>query len=213
MQEFDDSLFHRTGFICLRGAVPVHDLSSSASRYLDLLEHYRSGHQVDTCDALDWARVKPEDQSNVLCDSAAQLILEVAAKIFAVEPQKIRLSVRLFNKPPGAKGTPSHQDCAYENAEVGKRLNFWIPLDDVSPKNGAMFYFVGSHTRGVLAHEKRVINGVEYLQLSESLQEFQRIELSMSVGDLVLHHDAIVHGAYRNETSVNRRALVAIARV
>ena len=48
--------------------------------------------------------------------------------------------------------SPPHQDNYYWCLKNGKSLTFWIALDKSNKKNGAMYYYDGSHSAGLVKH-------------------------------------------------------------
>lgn len=115
-----------------------------------------------------------------------------------------------FVKTPGATlRTPFHQDYTYFQISGGKCCIVWIPLDEVTPENGALEYVIGSHKWG---QEFAPSVFVSQTPLPESpyqrlpdiechREDFDIRTISAKPGDVIVHHVLTVHGAKGNCSS------------
>ena len=113
-----------------------------------------------------------------------------------------------FAKPPGGWATRDHQDNAYFHFEPPQALTCWVGLDDSDMTNGGLFYYEGSHQRGMFRHETAGNPGA-----SQALAEICDIPeeclirfLKLKRGDVVIHHPLVVHGSLTNHSEKPRRA-------
>lgn len=126
-------------------------------------------------------------------------------------------SIRLFHdhllwKMPGdSKPTPWHQDLPYWPMEASDALSFWIPVDDVDERNGAMMFVPRSQTAGKL----KAIS----LVAPEDLMAYARaaghdperpLIARLRVGSLTAHSGLTFHYAHANQTDRPRRVLAII---
>ena len=54
---------------------------------------------------------------------------------------------------------PIHQDNYFWNLNNSKGLTVWIALDKCTKKNGALFYFTKSQSKGLLSHKPSFVPG------------------------------------------------------
>ena len=93
---------------------------------------------------LDWPYIK-RFRKNKKILKIIKILLDDNLKDFGAE---------LFAKPAKVgKAVPIHQDNFYWNVDNSKGVTVWIALDQVTKKNGAIFYFHKSHKRGLLKHQ------------------------------------------------------------
>ncbi|MEU4745206.1 phytanoyl-CoA dioxygenase family protein [Actinosynnema sp. NPDC023658] len=134
-------------------------------------------------------------------------LLDLVALVTGREPRY--LGAETFDKP-ARTGTPSlpHQDGIYFEGRTTRLVHIWIPLDTADATNGALLYWPGSHTQGLLEH--RPIDGDPYLGAipDETVAALGRPALAaVHPGDAVLHHDRVVHASNPNRSPAGRRAV------
>ncbi len=115
----------------------------------------------------------------------------------------------LFAKPSkiGIK-SPPHQDNYYWCLKNGKSLTFWIALDKSNKKNGAMYYYDGSHSAGLVKHVASNIKGSsQEVNNKKYLKRFKKITPSLNIGDVLIHDSHIIHGSTKNNSKSNRMGL------
>jgi Phytanoyl-CoA dioxygenase (PhyH) len=122
----------------------------------------------------------------------------------------------IFAKYPdgGSTETPFHQDFGNEHSEDRSgKINFWIALDEVAPERGAMRFFSGAHTLGVLGASVGVSHAgaKPLLEVYPQLPEWFSLETaSLQPGDATSHQALMVHGAGANTSGKTRWSLDAI---
>ncbi len=115
----------------------------------------------------------------------------------------------LFAKPSkiGIK-SPPHQDNFYWCLKNGKSLTFWIALDKSNKRNGAMYYYNGSHKLGLVNHVASNIKGSsQTIKDKKKLKIFKKITPSLNVGDALVHDSHTIHGSTKNNSKKNRMGL------
>lgn len=114
----------------------------------------------------------------------------------------------IFKAPFSDAETPWHQDEAYWDVHLQYRsVATWLPLDDVSPDNGCLWYVPGSHKGEVLRH--RHFGGdanVHVLEIDEPADTSAAVPVPMSAGGLVVHDPRVLHHSGPNHTGEIRRA-------
>merc|ERR1719369_445567 len=75
-------------------------------------------------------------------------------------PDLVLLSANIFAKYPtqaaGDKYVGAHQDLKYWGITPFIEATAWVAIDDAGPHNGSMMFLPGSHTRGLMDHQKGV---------------------------------------------------------
>ncbi len=98
-----------------------------------------------------------------------------------------------FNHPSLAKElvyykTPLHQDWSSMQSSMDS-LVVWVPLIDVSPKNGSVKLYPKTHKLGVLPFDKD--SGFAKVNIDKNL--YQPIQPTLSRGDIVIFSTLLVH--------------------
>tara|TARA_B100000902_G_C27066951_1_gene792020 strand:- start:114 stop:896 length:783 start_codon:yes stop_codon:yes gene_type:complete len=131
----------------------------------------------------------------------------IAEKLIG-EESKFR-KCELFAKPSkiGIK-SPPHQDNFYWCLKNGKSLTFWIALEKSDKKNGAMYYFNGSHKIGLVNHVASNIKGSSQTVKDVKIySKYNKITPSLNAGDALVHDSHIIHGSTKNNSKKNRMGL------
>lgn len=126
----------------------------------------------------------------------------------------------LIFKYSSQQGT--HQDFPWVRSNIASHLAAaWIPLEDVHPDSGPLFYFPGSHkmpkfdfgTTGPLYKEKVSLFSVDqfekYLVDTCQKQGYERKVLLIKKGDVLIWHGALAHGGSAiNDSARTRKSFV-----
>lgn len=125
------------------------------------------------------------------------------------------LQSQFFFCRPGTRGFTRHQDNSYVQAKADAFGSAWIALDDVTPQNGGLIAFPGSHREPILPTE--AVPQVETFGQDPNANcqqvimptTYSSIDLSLSRGGVVLIHGHIIHASNTNSTTDQfRRALL-----
>lgn len=108
-------------------------------------------------------------------------------------PNACTRPVLFFNHPKLAKETqyyktPKHQDWPSMQASMDSVV-VWIPLVDVTSKNGAVIFYPKTHKLGPLAD--KLEGGFGKVEINES--EWKKIQPDMNIGDIVIFSTLLVH--------------------
>ena len=120
-----------------------------------------------------------------------------------------KFGAELFAKPAKTgRNVPIHQDNYYWCTKTGKGITIWISLGKSNKKNGAVFYFLGSHKMGLLEHEISYKPGSsQILKNLESLKFFKKITPTLNPGDCIVHNSLIIHGSDKNISKNSRTGI------
>merc|ERR1712216_101500 len=124
-------------------------------------------------------------------------------------------NMQYFNKPPNTnQETPAHQDGFYfmlkDTERVDLALTGWLALEKANVDNGCLHYVLGSHKRGMRAHD---LSGI--LGFSQRITDFpQEVDIEHEVpmeaeaGDLIIHSSLMIHRAGRNLSQEQHRRAI-----
>ncbi len=112
---------------------------------------------------------------------------------------------------PSPQGFILHQDNYCVEAKDNDFLSTWIALTDVTPNNGCLRAWPGSHTKGILPVKRlapgevnsQFPNMTDMPQFDDSIEP---IDLPMKKGDLVVLHGNVLHCSYPNKSDRFRYA-------
>lgn len=92
-----------------------------------------------------------------------------------------------------------HQDL--NNARSEQCLNCWMPLQDVTPENGALRVFVGSHELGPIGEEDRELTEQGYQSIKRSVvEDYPEIHCNINAGDALFFGPYVVHASETNRS-------------
>jgi len=209
----DDELlhqaFHEDGFVSLPGFLRPNEV--------EMVRKQTHRFIAETVPTLPPAVVYCEEKGNLSTLKQVQQLFqfdrffaammfgsrfEKLARVLLGEPAVGR-NMQYFNKPPGSNdATPPHQDGAFFFLQSGSALTMWLALEDVEEEQGCVRYIHGSHKLGLRPH---VNSGV--LGFSQRIEDFgtqhdqeNEVPCPADAGQLIVHHDRMIHYAHRNTT-------------
>jgi hypothetical protein len=126
-----------------------------------------------------------------------------------VGPNVALYASHYISKPPFS-GQPVlwHQDGAYWPLDPIRVVTLWLAVDESTPENGCLRVIPGSHRQDLAA--LRANTEVDNVLGSESdveVDESQAVDLTMSPGDVEVHHPNILHGSAANASPHRRCGL------
>jgi hypothetical protein len=164
-----------------------------------LAPHQESGGSMGVKGSRKWLEFATHPK---LMDTARQLIGN----------DIILWGTTLFGKPPkNGKETPWHQDGGYYPIKPLETLTMWIPLDDVTPKNGPMTFIPGSHKAHELYSHSWQEGGNKTINLvcdAEHFDEQDAEPLILKAGQASFHDVYMIHGSKANHTEHRRAAFI-----
>jgi phytanoyl-CoA hydroxylase len=195
--------YERDGFVVFRNVLDA-GLIAQASEHVAWLQQRHPelrgedlGNELVAEDPF-WVRLVSDDR-----------LLDLAERF--VGPDIALFASHYICKPPYS-GRPVlwHQDGAYWPLEPMQVVTLWLAIDDSTPENGCLRVLPGSHREHL--HELRERGDVDSVLGSESaakVDESAAVDLTLSAGDVEVHHPNIIHGSNAN-TSPNRRCGLTI---
>ena len=195
--------YERDGYVIFRNVLDA-GLIAQASQHVDWLQQRHPelrgedlGHELVARDPF-WVRLVSDDR-----------LLDIAEQF--VGPDIALFASHYICKPPHS-GRPVlwHQDGAYWPLEPMEVVTLWLAIDESTPANGGLRVIPGSHLGDL--HELRPRADIDSVLGSESATEVTEslaVDLTMSPGDVEVHHPAIMHGSAAN-TSAKRRCGLTI---
>jgi phytanoyl-CoA hydroxylase len=195
--------FECDGFAIFRNVLDAELIAQASEHVAWLQQRYPElrgedlGHQLVARDPF-WVRLVSDDR---LVDIAEQFI----------GPDIALFASHYICKPPYS-GRPVlwHQDGAYWPLEPMKVVTLWLAVDDSTPENGCLRVIPGSHREDL--HALRAREDVDSVLGSESAVEVDEslaVDVTLSAGDVEVHHPSIMHGSNAN-TSPKRRCGLTI---
>lgn len=95
-----------------------------------------------------------------------------------------------------------HQDWCYTDEQKYQAYNVWIPLQDVTEENGALFFLPGSHLWFNTKRSGSLPTG--RINSTGTLIHQNLVTLTAKKGDVLLFNPAVFHGSYPNKTAKDR---------
>lgn len=106
-------------------------------------------------------------------------------------------------------GIPLHQDAMFVDENRFESINLWVPLVDVSPKNGCLRVMPGSHTlNSALRGTNRRF---PYPQFEAEIERKYLRDVPMRRGSACIMSQRTFHTSYPNESGVDRVCASALA--
>ena len=132
-------------------------------------------------------------------------LLDIVAALIG-EPILLYEDQALLKPPEVGSPKPPHQDNAYFRVEPPDAvITCWAALDDATPENGCMRYFVGTHQHGLVEHE--AIPNTPHL-VPRGLRHEDAALAPVKAGGVVFHHSLTLHCSDPNRSDRWRRAFV-----
>lgn len=135
----------------------------------------------------------------------------VNAKILAVVQDKIKevlpesdiiFSNFLVKRPVEDSATEIHQDVTIVDEDKAFSYGVWIPIQDVTVSNGAMYFVEGSHL--FPTHYRTNPYSVSpYRNVQELLKEMSTV-VTCQAGEVLIFTHSVLHGSFSNMTDEDR---------
>jgi len=195
--------YERDGFVIFRNVLDA-GLITQASEHVAWLQHRHPelrgedlGHELVARDPF-WVRRVSDDR-----------LLDIAEQFVGPD---IALFASHYICKPGYSGRPVlwHQDGAHWPLQPMEVVTLWLAVDDSTPENGGLRLIPGSHREDL--PELRARGDFDSVLGSESatdVDESLAVDLTLSAGDVEVHHPNIMHGSRAN-TSPKRRCGLTI---
>jgi len=126
----------------------------------------------------------------------------------------VGLQTEFFYCKPGVRGFAKHQDNYFVEAPDDSFASAWIALTDVSPENGGLYGYPGSHKEGrlpVRPIDVGVVAGQDPNANNEETiipDRYQAVDIMARTGSVVFLHSQFVHASRANNSQDFRYALL-----
>ncbi|MBI3829470.1 MAG: phytanoyl-CoA dioxygenase family protein [Planctomycetes bacterium] len=135
---------------------------------------------------------------------------EIVGRIASLWGPDITLwRTNFFDKPPGGKAVPWHQDINYWRLDPPLNLTAWIALDAVDEENGCVQVLPGSHTK-VLRH---IRSGPEmhFDEMADpaGFDPSKAVKMVLRPGEFFLFNERLLHYSDPNRSQRHRKCMVA----
>ena len=123
-------------------------------------------------------------------------------------------------KKPGTKSAKyawnPHQDNSYIKADKNSYVSGDIALDNHIENSGVLYVYPGSHNEELLPFEPHKSFDLEEGEnpgnrVIEIPKKYNKVELYLRKGSLLMFHPLVIHGSYSNNTKSNWRPLLLMA--
>ena len=127
-------------------------------------------------------------------------------------PNPDLVTIEAFLKPAKSSGkTPLHQDDFYFHIMNHLGVNVWISLDGSTIDQGPVYYYKGSHKWGLCSHVSQTLGTFQFDD-KQKIEQYKsdKVSVTTSPGDVVIHDVLTVHGSGENKTDLPRRAITLV---
>jgi non-heme Fe2+,alpha-ketoglutarate-dependent halogenase len=96
-----------------------------------------------------------------------------------------------------------HQDTWYWSWQPKEAVTAWLAFTDSTPENGAVRYLAGSHDRPIATHSTLANPNnllTTSLEVAGGVDEAKAVDTSLKAGEMILHHERVVHGSLPNSS-------------
>lgn len=111
-----------------------------------------------------------------------------------------------FNKGPGAKEIPWHQDYNYWPIEPAINITAWVAVDEVTEENSCVHIIPGSHKK-ILRHVKAGEDKAFNEEAEAAYDPSNAVSMILKPGQFFLFTERTLHQSNANHSDMNRRGL------
>jgi phytanoyl-CoA hydroxylase len=196
------SQYDQEGYVIARNVID-HELVEESRAHIQWLLERNPGtrpeqlhHTLMTRDPF-WVRLVGDDR-----------LLDVAQEFIGADIALF--ASHYIAKPPfDGEAVLWHQDGSFWPLEPMEVVTLWLSLDEVTPENGCMRVIPGTqHLRlQDIIHRTDVANVLSASMDEALVDESRAVDISLSPGDVSVHHPNIIHGSNANTSPRWRRGL------
>lgn len=193
--------YERDGFVIFRNVLET-GLVAQASEHVAWLQQRHPelrgedlGHELVASDPF-WVRLVSDER-----------LLDIAEQFIGPD---IALFASHYICKPAHSGRPVlwHQDGAYWPLEPMEVVTLWLAIDDSTPENGGLRVIPGSHREDLYGLRARDdLDSVLGSESATDVDESRAVSLTLSAGDVEVHHPRIMHGSGANTSPMRRCGL------
>jgi ectoine hydroxylase-related dioxygenase (phytanoyl-CoA dioxygenase family) len=118
------------------------------------------------------------------------------------------IMINLFNKEHGTGEVPIHQNWTFVDEKKYSSVSVWIPLQNVTRKNGTLEVVPGSH-KVISAFRGPSIPWV-FDNLNDLMKEKYMLPFELKPGEVGIIDDSMIHYSSINQTTGHRKAVQLI---
>lgn len=116
-----------------------------------------------------------------------------------------KLGSQFLIKNPGEKGKmPFHQDWTVVDESQFCSVTIWVPLQDITPENGAIRLLRGSHTFSGALRSPTLPD--MFANVHEEIEQYSET-LTLKAGEAFIFNHALIHGSHLNKSEFPRLAV------
>lgn len=198
--------FEENGFVVIRNVANINHISELKAIYetLSKLPEFKLDEVF-----VNSGRFQSEDIRQFVVDKIRALTPNISSKIFDSELCELKNGGNFQIKPASEKSTLNpHQDSPIIDETKFYAIYIWIPLVDISIKNGALTVLPGSHLWG---NYQRSLNVPWKLESHIALLKKNMIPLEVKAGDVICFDSALIHASLPNLSDKIRLAVTTSA--
>jgi hypothetical protein len=139
-----------------------------------------------------------------LSDEIKQL-LQPSYKITFVNYQS--LAELFLTKQPDNEPLMLHQDWSYVHEDVTPAATVWLPLQNTTKQNGALFFIPGSHL--FFKNYRSGSLPASRIPMDKDLKKYT-VTVEVNEGEAIIFHQALFHGSHPNTGKENRIVAASI---
>lgn len=228
--------WRENGYVILEGAVPPVWLDQLWAEIEQTIREHKKHHLKSLVYQFNDQKETPicEVPEEKLSGIGARLIeyhnSSVGAKRVMTHPNIATFLRAVFNEPVAVfqslifkygSQQDVHQDFPWVRSQIASHLAAaWIPLEDVHPDSGPLFYYPGSHRMpkfnfgtGILYRaDESLYRDKDFAQYLEKTAEgagLKKSTLLLKKGDILIWHAALAHGGNRiGNPALTRKSFV-----
>lgn len=195
--------FKKNGFIILKDVISD-NLINEALKHFDVIKEMKGYEVKDKFESTGNFSSKEIQQS--VFDFVQRYITKVTINIFDTKNCEIGDGGAFFIKPTSNEKSilHPHQDSAVIDESKFYGIFVWIPLQDITPKNGALYILKGSHLWG--NHYRSQHIEWAFRKHNNLLWE-KMIPLYVKKGDILFFDTSIIHASSSNYSNDERLAV------
>lgn len=196
LKSFDRAFFQEQGF-CIVDNVFTHQKCDELIAASHIFPSYQDGTLTPV--------MNPHKQHDAFFQAMrCETIVEILEELFSGTVSG--LQSQFFFCRPGTPGFARHQDNFYVQAKPEVFGSAWVALENVTPQNGGLIVFAGSHHEEILPTEAVPQSETFGQDPNANCQQvimprkYSPINLNVARGGVVFIHGHLVHASHNNTT-------------
>lgn len=199
-----DNTFDKKGYVTVKllNEVQVNELKVIAQKLM--LTSSGVGKNVEANYDLSFFR-QGKEVKQLIFDELWDFFQQPVSKFL---PDYEPLIINMFNKKPGTGEVPIHQNWTFVDEDKYTSVSVWIPLCDVSKKNGTLEVVPGTH-KSISKYRSPSIPWV-FRGLEQELKQHYMVPLELQIGQVGIIDDSLIHYSDDNHSDKDRPTIQLI---